>query len=105
MQPRLQEWALDLQQHHQSSLTDGLRCMALAKLGLAWLPLALVRDDLQARRLVRAGDAGYDVPLHYLLLRRRGALAQQAERLWVFLGAWAAEPGLRMARPLLAAAA
>ncbi len=103
LRPWLEATALDLRQHHQSSLTDGLRCMAQAGLGLAWLPHTLVRDDLQARRLVRAGDARHDVALRYLLLRRRAPLATQAERLWTYLGELAAPPGLRLAPAALAA--
>lgn len=77
---------LRLQQNHSASLTDGLRFMALSSLGVAWLPQALVRDDLDAKRLVRAGGQELDVPLRFTLVRRRALLAAQAERLWGYLG-------------------
>lgn len=87
LQPLLDGLALDLQRNHSASLTNGLRFMALSKLGVAWLPQTLVHDDLQAKRLVRAGNTTFDVPLRLMLLRRPTALAQQAQRLWNYLQA------------------
>ena len=87
LQPLLQRHGeLRLQQNHSASLADGLRSMALCSLGVAWLPQAMVREDLLAGRLVRAGDQAFDVALHFQLLRRRDPLAMQAERLWECLG-------------------
>jgi DNA-binding transcriptional LysR family regulator len=77
---------LRLQRHHEASLTDGLRFMALSRLGVAWLPQALVREDLDAGRLVRAGGTSLEVPLRFMLMRRPAPLAEQAERLWRHLG-------------------
>ncbi|WP_448672345.1 LysR substrate-binding domain-containing protein, partial [Escherichia coli] len=59
---------------------------AQARLGVAWLPHTLVREDLASRRLVRAGGQRFDVPLRYTLIRRRLPLPGEAERLWTFLG-------------------
>ena len=77
---------LRLQRHHEASLTDGLRFMALSRLGVAWLPQVLVREDLDAGRLVRAGGTSLEVPLRFMLMRRSAPLAEQAERLWRHLG-------------------
>jgi len=82
LQHALQAHGLVLQRNHSASLTEGLRFMALSKLGVAWLPQTLVRDDLAAKRLVRAGAHTFDVPLHLTLLRRPAPLAAQAQRLW-----------------------
>lgn len=60
LRPLLDGLDLDLQQSHNASLTDGLRLMALSGLGVAWLPLSLVRGDLDARKLVRAGGAAFE---------------------------------------------
>lgn len=81
-----------LQCNHSSSLTDGIRSMALAKLGLAWLPQTLAYNDLQAKRLVRAGGPQFDVPLRLMLFRRQVPLARQAERLWTYLNELIADP-------------
>lgn len=64
----------------------GLRFFAQSRLGVAWLPHTLVREDLASRRLVRAGGQRFDVPLRYTLIRRRLPLPGEAERLWTFLG-------------------
>lgn len=86
LQPLLKQHSeLPLQQNHSASLTDGLRFMTLSGLGVAWLPQTLVREDLGAGRLVRAGDPAFDVPLRFTLLRRPEPLAAQAERLWGYL--------------------
>lgn len=76
---------LHLEQRHEASLTDGLRVMALAGLGVAWLPYALISNDLQARRLVVAGGPALEVSLSFMLMRRRQPMAAQAESLWTHL--------------------
>ncbi|MPM73506.1 HTH-type transcriptional regulator YjiE [bioreactor metagenome] len=93
LQPHLHHWQfLNLQQRHSASLTDGLRFMALSQLGLAWLPETLVRNDLLGKRLIRAGDASFDIPLRYTLMRSPHPLGTQAEALWASLS--------RMAQPM-----
>ncbi|MDF5827049.1 LysR substrate-binding domain-containing protein [Pseudomonas aeruginosa] len=54
-EPLLRDSGLFLQRHHSSSQTEGLRFFAQSRLGVAWLPHTLVREDLASRRLVRAG--------------------------------------------------
>ncbi|EHJ92494.1 hypothetical protein KUC_2450 [Vreelandella boliviensis LC1] len=78
----LAQQGLNLQQHHDAGLADSLRHMTLSKLGVAWLPYSLVREDLSAKRLIRAGSTAFDVPLKIILLRRTAALAAEAQRLW-----------------------
>ncbi|MNV65994.1 HTH domain transcriptional regulator QseD [compost metagenome] len=86
LQPHLQEWSfLNLQQAHSSSLTDGLRFMALSQLGMAWLPETLVRNDLSAKKLMRAGDSSFDIPLRLTLFRQNAPMGTQAESLWMYL--------------------
>lgn len=76
---------LKLEQRHTSTLSDGLRLMALSGLGVAWLPETLVRHDLETGRLVRAGDDSFDVSLRLCLLRRPCELTDQATRVWDYL--------------------
>jgi DNA-binding transcriptional LysR family regulator len=59
-----------------------LRAMALEGRGVAWLPLTLVAEDLQAGRLADAGAGAYRVPVEIRLYRQRAAMAQVAESLW-----------------------
>jgi LysR family transcriptional regulator, hypochlorite-specific transcription factor HypT len=59
-----------------------LRAMALEGRGVAWLPMALVADDLQAGRLADAGGGAHRVPVEIRLYRQRAAMAQVAESLW-----------------------
>lgn len=73
---------LPLVRHHQSSLADGLRAMSLSGMGAAWLPESMVRNELLTRRLVRAGDARFDIHLRVLIMRRQVPLGERAEALW-----------------------
>ncbi|MEP7101564.1 MAG: LysR substrate-binding domain-containing protein [Burkholderiales bacterium] len=63
-------------------LASVLRTMALQGKGIAWLPRSLIEDDLQARRLVEAGDASWRVELDIRLFRRAGTEPPAAEALW-----------------------
>lgn len=78
----LMNQSLNLQQHHDAGLADSLRHMTLSRLGVSWLPYSLVREDLGAKRLVRAGGTAFDVPLKITLLRRTVPLTAEAQRLW-----------------------
>ena len=95
LQAALQDYGLPLQRQHAASLANGLHFMAASGLGVAWLPHTLVREDLAARRLVRAGGPELDIPLHLTLLRRPMPLANQAQRLWDYLEELSGEPQSR----------
>ena len=77
---------------HGSSLAESMRLMALAGLGAAWLPLALVREDLAAKRLVRAAPTGFDVALTIQVLRAAPPTGSRADDLWAALQSCGAEP-------------
>lgn len=61
----LERGAMPLPLHavYESALAEALRAAALAGLGLAWLPLSMVAEDLASGALMRAGSKDYDVPL------------------------------------------
>lgn len=71
--------------HHENSLADGLRSMALAGLGAAWLPQRLIADDLASGRLVRATSRGLDIAMNITIARRAMAMSDCAERFWDYL--------------------
>jgi DNA-binding transcriptional LysR family regulator len=50
--------------------------------GIAWLPLSVVRDDLDNGSLVRAGDESWDTLLEIRLLRPHSLLRPAAEKFW-----------------------
>lgn len=51
--------------------------------GMAWLPLSLISEDLQSRRLVRSTAApDWDVPISIQLHRPRARLSPAAEAFW-----------------------
>ncbi len=59
-----------------------LKTMALEGRGIAWLPLSLIAADLEAKRLVGAGDDRWSIPIDVRLFRPRAALSAAAEALW-----------------------
>lgn len=64
-------------------LASVLRSMALDGRGIAWLPRTLVEEDLQAGRLVAAGDAAWSVDLEIRLYRQREVVGRAAEAFWL----------------------
>lgn len=63
-----------------SDMAEVLKALALAGRGLAWLPASCIERELAEGRLVRAGGAGWSLPLQILAVRRQGSEAAQA--LW-----------------------
>lgn len=59
-----------------------LKTMAQGGRGVAWLPAALIRDELAAGQLVDAGGGNWRVPLEIRLYRQRADLTGMAEALW-----------------------
>lgn len=76
----------------ENGLAAALRTLALEGTGLAWLPESLVAGDLAADRLVRAGDAVWDVPLA-LRAMRSAAPSAAADRLFERLRDRSGRPG------------
>jgi len=66
----------------ESALVEALRAAALEGLGVAWLPSSLVVDDLNSKRLVRAGPALLDVPLRVRVYAERTLLSGRLQGLW-----------------------
>lgn len=66
----------------ESSLVEALRAHALTGLGVAWLPGSVVADDLNAKRLLRAGPDTLDVPLRVKLYADRALASGRLARLW-----------------------
>lgn len=71
----------------ETALTLAAYRYALDGLAVAWLPHALVAEDLAAGRLLRPDDAGPDLALDIRLIRHGGAGREIARRGWdVILG-------------------
>jgi DNA-binding transcriptional LysR family regulator len=70
---------------YDNSLADGLRAMALAGLGVAWLPLTTTHNDIIRGKLVRTGDPQLTIDLDVRIYRPVHKLARKAEELWARL--------------------
>jgi DNA-binding transcriptional LysR family regulator len=65
-----------------SLLASVIAAMARDGRGMAWSPLSLVADDLEAGRLVRLGHGDDEVPMAIRLFRPRLRQSPAAEALW-----------------------
>lgn len=66
----------------ESALVEALRAHALEGLGVAWLPASLIADDLNGKRLLRAGPSFLDVPLRVKVFAERSLVGGRLARLW-----------------------
>ena len=62
-----------------------LKTMAIDGRGIAWLPESLIAPDLDAKRLVLAGDSEWWVPIEIRLFRPLAPLSEAAEALWTLV--------------------
>ncbi len=86
------EVPLPLDAVYETDMAEGLKAMALEGHGLAFLPESSVRQELQARRLVRASAPGrFEATMQVRIYRERPDVARHAgkpgvQALWDFLG-------------------
>jgi DNA-binding transcriptional LysR family regulator len=59
-----------------------LKTMALEGRGIAWLPRSLIKDELNAGKLLPAGGPRWHIPVEIRLFRQRAALSAPAEAFW-----------------------
>ncbi|SAI65344.1 LysR family transcriptional regulator [Bordetella ansorpii] len=73
---------------YEADLADSLHAMVRQGMGLAWLPLSLVREDLLHGRIVRAGEKREDIDIDVRLYACQGTLdTVHARGLWEAIGA------------------
>jgi len=73
---------LDFKPVYESSISTTLRGMAIQGFGLAWLPGALVNDDLASGRLVRAAGPGDDLSVEIRIYRCTNNCTPRVEKFW-----------------------
>lgn len=66
----------------ESDFAESLHEQALQGVGVAWLPQALVANDLRARRLVLAGPNSAGIRFEIRLYRPRNPRNELVERIW-----------------------
>ncbi len=67
---------------YETAMAEGLKGMALQGVGMAWIPDFCIREELADGRLVRAGDAQWDIPLEVRLYRCSLVHKPGVEKLW-----------------------
>lgn len=71
---------------HEGSMSVGLKAMAMAGWGVAWVPESLMRQELQNGALVRAADESWDIRVDVRLYRSRENRRPVVERIWAVAG-------------------
>ena len=69
----------------ESALAAGLKAMAVAGRGVAWLPYHAVKPELAAGQLVVAGSERWTMPLQIRAYRTASLKNRQVESLWSHL--------------------
>ncbi len=73
---------------HENTMSIGLKAMALAGWGMAWLPESLIYDELQRGELVPAStDPYWDFKVDIRIYRHVATLPGHAESFWEYLQA------------------
>jgi LysR family transcriptional regulator, hypochlorite-specific transcription factor HypT len=72
---------------YENTMSEGLKAMALAGWGLAWIPESIIVDDLAAKRIVRAGDLSWDLSVDIRLYRFLANDRPIVRRFWNLLEA------------------
>jgi LysR family transcriptional regulator, hypochlorite-specific transcription factor HypT len=72
---------------YENTMSEGLKAMALAGWGLAWIPESIIVDDLAAKRIVRAGDPSWDLSVDVRLYRFLANDRPIVRRFWNLLEA------------------
>lgn len=72
-------------QVYENTMSEGLKAMALAGWGLAWIPESILGDDLVANRIVRAGDPSWDLSVDIRLYRFLANERPIVRRFWDLL--------------------
>ena len=76
-----------------SHLAAVLRALARDGRGAAWLPDSLIGEDMAQGRLVRAGGAGWEIPVEVRLYRPRARQSPAAEAFWALAAEQAPQDG------------
>lgn len=73
---------------YENAMSAGLKAMALAGRGLAWIPESLVAEELRSGTLVRAGSPAWTLDVEIRLYRTSAASRPCAERFWSAVPDW-----------------
>jgi DNA-binding transcriptional LysR family regulator len=72
---------------YENAMSAGLKAMALAGRGVAWLPKSLIQDELRSGELVPAGDPSWSLLTEIRLYRQAGRSRPAVERFWSAIAA------------------
>lgn len=67
---------------YENAMAEGLKAMVLDGHGIAWLPQVVVEEPLAEGQVVRAGPAGWDVPLEVRLYRAPEPVRREVAAVW-----------------------
>lgn len=71
-----------LKTYYENSLAEALKMAATEGLGLAWLPESTIRQEMEAKRLVRSGSTDWDIDLRVRIYRSSFSDKPMAVKVW-----------------------
>jgi DNA-binding transcriptional LysR family regulator len=80
--PIIQRLEKQLHKVYESPFTGSIRAMVLEGIGITWLPLSVVADDLASGRLVRLNGSDLCADIRVMIYRRRESTGPVMERFW-----------------------
>lgn len=80
--PIVHKFEKQLRKVYESPVTGGIRAMLLEGIGMTWLPLSVVADDLSAGRLVCLEGEQLTVDIKVIIYRRSDSGGPVLEKFW-----------------------
>ncbi len=77
--------SVSLNHRYQSSLSEGLKALLLKGLGIAFLPLSIIEDEINQGKVVQLTDSLPSMPLEIKLLHLKDSESVAANKLWEYL--------------------
>jgi DNA-binding transcriptional LysR family regulator len=76
---------VNLDHRYQSSLSEGLKALLLKGLGIAFLPLSIIKDEIKRGKVIQLTDSLPSMPLEIKLLHLKDSESVAANTLWQHL--------------------
>lgn len=80
--PIVHKFEKQLHKVYESPITDSIRAMLLEGIGMTWLPLSVVAEDLSAGRLICLEGEGLTADIKVTMYRRKDSRGPVMDKFW-----------------------
>lgn len=85
IRPIIQKHEKKLKKVYESPFTGSIRALLLEGIGMTWLPLSVVADDLKSGKLVCLEADGMTVDIRVIIYRRKESTGPVMEKFWTYI--------------------